>query len=85
MARSTAVSMSCYVSFTGVDQHFFGDNGILASNNPEAGTGRGVQLEALVSYYFTREFSAPPAPNCAACLPAAYPARYGPTRTNLTN
>jgi opacity protein-like surface antigen len=42
-----------YVIFAGVDQHFFGNSGIVASNNPESGTGRGVQLEAVVSYYVT--------------------------------
>jgi hypothetical protein len=46
-----------HVVFNGVDQHFFGNLGILASDNPESGSAQGVQLEALVSYYLTREFS----------------------------
>jgi hypothetical protein len=46
-----------WVKLNGVDQHFFGNTGILASNNPESGNGRGVQLEALLSYYITPQFS----------------------------
>jgi hypothetical protein len=46
-----------WVKLNGVDQHFFGNTGILASNNPESGNGRGVQLEAFLSYYFTPQFS----------------------------
>ena len=46
-----------YVSFHGVDQHLFGNIGELASNNPETGTGQGVQLEALASYYVTPQWS----------------------------
>jgi len=47
-----------YVTFSGVDNHFFGNTGILASINPEnANSGQGVQLEAVASYYFTPELS----------------------------
>ncbi len=46
-----------YVSFNGVDQHFFLDTGTLASYNPEWGHGQGVQLEAIASYYLTPQFS----------------------------
>jgi opacity protein-like surface antigen len=46
-----------YVKFTGVDQHLFGNSGQLASNNPESATGRGVQLEVLVSYDVTPQWS----------------------------
>jgi len=44
-------------TFEGVDQHFFGNSGFLASNNPETGNARGVQLELLLSYYLTPNFS----------------------------
>ena len=46
-----------WAQFNGVDQHFFGNSGILASDNPESGRGQGVQLEALASYYITPEWS----------------------------
>jgi opacity protein-like surface antigen len=46
-----------WVNFTGVDDHFFGNVGMLADEFPESGSGRGVQLEALVSYYLTPQFS----------------------------
>jgi len=46
-----------YVNIIGPNQHFFGNSGVLAEVFPEFGTGVGVQLEALVSYYLTREFS----------------------------
>jgi hypothetical protein len=46
-----------WVKLNGVDQHFFGNSGILASDNPESGNGRGVQLEAFLSYYITPHFS----------------------------
>ena len=45
------------VTFSGVDNHFFGNSGQIASVNPEAGKGRGVQLEAAVSYFLTPELS----------------------------
>lgn len=41
-----------YVQFTGMDNHLL--RGILS---PEWGTGQGVQLEAMLSYYVTPEFS----------------------------
>ena len=46
-----------YATFDGVDQHFFGNSGSLASNNPETGNARGVQIEVLVSYYFSPNLS----------------------------
>jgi hypothetical protein len=47
-----------YVTFSGVDNHFLGNTGILASINPEnASSGQGVQLEAAASYYFTPQIS----------------------------
>jgi opacity protein-like surface antigen len=46
-----------YATFDGVDQHFFGNSGVLASNNPETGNARGVQLEVLLSYYFSPNLS----------------------------
>ena len=46
-----------WVHFDGVDQHFFGNFGMLAENFPESGNGRGVQVEALVSYYLTPQWS----------------------------
>jgi opacity protein-like surface antigen len=47
-----------YVNFSGVDHHFFGNTGQIASVNPESSNrGAGVQLEALVSYYLTPQFS----------------------------
>jgi Omptin family len=46
-----------WVKFTGVDDHFFGNLGMLAEEFPASGNGQGVQLEALLSYYFTPQFS----------------------------
>jgi outer membrane protease len=46
-----------YATFEGVDQHFFGNSGELASNNPETGNAKGVQLEVLLSYYLTPNLS----------------------------
>jgi opacity protein-like surface antigen len=46
-----------WVSFNGVDHHFFGNSGILAEEFPESGSGRGVQIDALVSYYLTPQWS----------------------------
>ena len=47
-----------YVNFNGVDEHFFGNTGQIASVNPEASNnGAGVQLESLISYYVTPQFS----------------------------
>ena len=45
------------VQFKAVDQHFFGNTGILATNNPERGHGRGVQAEAVLSYYLSPQLS----------------------------
>jgi outer membrane protease len=42
------------VHFSGVDNHYFGNTGMIASVNPEsANSGAGVQLEAMISYYVT--------------------------------
>jgi opacity protein-like surface antigen len=46
-----------YATFDGLDQHFFGNTPFLASDNPESGKARGVQLEVLVSYYLTPQLS----------------------------
>jgi opacity protein-like surface antigen/outer membrane protease len=47
-----------YVSFSGVDNHFFFNTGGLAEIFPESSNGgQGVQLEAVASYYFTPQFS----------------------------
>jgi opacity protein-like surface antigen len=46
-----------FATFVGVDQHFFGNTPFIASNNPETGNARGVQLEVLVSYYLTPQLS----------------------------
>jgi opacity protein-like surface antigen len=46
-----------YATFDGVDQHFFGNSGFLASNNPEAGNARGLQVEVLLSYYVSPNLS----------------------------
>ena len=46
------------VNFSGVDNHFFGNTGQIASVNPEtANKGVGVQLEAMISYYITSQFN----------------------------
>jgi opacity protein-like surface antigen len=45
------------VQFTGVDHHFFGNSGVIASVNPESGSGSGVQAEGILSYFFTPYFS----------------------------
>jgi opacity protein-like surface antigen len=46
------------VNFSGVDTHFFGNTGGIASINPEsANKGAGVQIEALLSYFVTAQFS----------------------------
>jgi hypothetical protein len=41
-----------YVKFSGVDNHW-----LRALVIDESGTGRGVQLEAILSYYVTPQFS----------------------------
>ncbi len=46
-----------YVKFTGEDNHFGGNSGILVTVFPQAGHGAGVQLEALLSYALTDQFS----------------------------
>ena len=47
-----------YLSFSGVDHHFFGNTGLVAEIFPESSNGgQGVQLEAVASYYFTPQFS----------------------------
>jgi outer membrane protease len=46
------------VNFSGVDNHFFGNTGQIASVNPEtANKGASVQLEAMISYYVTPQVS----------------------------
>ena len=46
------------VNFSGVDTHFFGNTGQVASINPEsANKGAGVQIEAMLSYFVTSQFS----------------------------
>jgi opacity protein-like surface antigen len=45
-----------YVQFNGLDRHLF-DNGSISSINPDHGQGRGVQLEGVISYLFTQNFS----------------------------
>jgi hypothetical protein len=46
-----------YVSFNGFDNHFFGNSGVLGETFSETGSGQGVQLEGVVSYLFTPNFS----------------------------
>jgi opacity protein-like surface antigen len=46
-----------WVKVTGVDDHFFGNTGMLAEEFAGSGNGRGVQVEALLSYYLTPQFS----------------------------
>jgi opacity protein-like surface antigen/outer membrane protease len=47
-----------YVKFDGYDFHFAGNSGTIAGIFPEGSNGgQGVQLEALVSYYLTPQFS----------------------------
>jgi opacity protein-like surface antigen len=58
LAISADVAYLPYVNFSGVDHHFFGNTGQIASVNPETSSnGAGVQLEALISYYATSQFS----------------------------
>ncbi len=58
LALSADIAYLPYVNFSGVDDHFFGNTGQVASVNPEtANKGAGVQLEAMVSYYITPQFS----------------------------
>jgi len=45
------------VHFDGLDQHFIGNSGVLAEIFPQWGNGRGVQFEALLSYYVTPQWS----------------------------
>jgi opacity protein-like surface antigen len=47
-----------YVKFDGYDFHFAGNSGTIDGIFPEGSSGgQGVQLEALVSYYLTSQFS----------------------------
>jgi opacity protein-like surface antigen len=58
LAISADAAYLPYVNFSGVDHHFFGNTGQIASVNPETSSnGAGVQLEALISYYATSQFS----------------------------
>jgi hypothetical protein len=45
------------VWFNGVDNHFVGNTGVLAEIIPASGRGRGVQLEAIASYFVTPQWS----------------------------
>ena len=42
-----------YATFSGVDNHFFGNVGLLGETFPATGRGQGVQLEGALSYYLT--------------------------------
>jgi opacity protein-like surface antigen len=58
LALSADVAYLPYVNFSGVDDHFFGNSGQIASVNPETSNkGAGVQLEAMISYFVTSQFS----------------------------
>jgi opacity protein-like surface antigen len=58
LVLSADVAYLPYVTFRGVDDHFFGNTGQIASVNPEASNnGAGVQMDAVISYYFTSQFS----------------------------
>ena len=46
-----------WVWFNGLDQHFIGNTGVLAEIFSASGKGSGVQLEALLSYYVTPQWS----------------------------
>jgi hypothetical protein len=47
-----------WVQFNGTDQHFVGNPGMLASFSQEgASSGHGVQIEVLMSYYLTPQWS----------------------------
>jgi hypothetical protein len=55
---SADVAYLPWVKFDGVDDHFFGNTGVLASVNPEWGhRGQGVMIDAIASYYFTPQLS----------------------------
>jgi len=54
---SADVAYLPYAQFSGLDNHFFGNTGILNRFSPVSGTGQGVQLEALLAYYVTPQFS----------------------------
>lgn len=54
---SADVAYLPYAQFSGVDDHFFLNTGRINRFSPESGTGRGVQLEGLLSYYLTPQFS----------------------------
>jgi opacity protein-like surface antigen len=58
LAISVDAAYLPYVNFSGADHHFFGNTGQIASVNPEtSNNGAGVQLEALIAYYVTSQFS----------------------------
>jgi hypothetical protein len=46
-----------WVQFNGVDDHFVGNTGALATVVPQSGNGRGAQFETLLSYYVTPQWS----------------------------
>jgi outer membrane protein with beta-barrel domain len=46
-----------WVNHTSLDQHFVGNTGALAEIMPASGSGRGVQIEAVISYFVTPHWS----------------------------
>ncbi len=46
-----------YVQLNAIDQHFFANTGILATDSSEKGHGQGVQAEAVLSYYLSPQLS----------------------------
>ena len=64
LAISADAAYLPYVNFSGVDHHFFGNTGQIASVNPETSSnGAGVQLEALT--WFSRNVRATSVWNCS--------------------
>jgi hypothetical protein len=58
LALSADIAYLPVVRFSGVDNHYFGNTGLIASVNPEsANSGAGVQLEAMISYFVTSQVS----------------------------
>jgi opacity protein-like surface antigen len=58
LALGADVAYLPYVNFSGVDDHFFGNTGEIASVNPESSNqGAGVQLEATMSYAISPQLS----------------------------
>ena len=46
-----------WVWFNGIDQHFVGNTGVLDEIFQASGKGNGVQIDALLSYYLTPQWS----------------------------